>query len=88
MLGYVTVGTNDLERAAAFYDAIAKEMGVGRMMEFPTFIAWGEMDAIACTKSRSKTAAVTKAPRARAGMRTRTGWCSTPAISAIPTATS
>ena len=27
MLGYVTVGTNDLERAAAFYDAIAKEMG-------------------------------------------------------------
>ena len=43
MLGYVTVGTNDLERAATFYDAIAKEMGVGRMMEFPTFIAWGEM---------------------------------------------
>ena len=52
MLGYVTVGTNDLERAAAFYDAIAKEMGVG-MMEFPTFIAWGEMDGapgIAATK--------------------------------------
>ncbi|UVI39771.1 VOC family protein [Qipengyuania spongiae] len=43
MLGYVTVGTNDLERAARFYDAIAAEMGVGRMMEFDTFIAWGEM---------------------------------------------
>lgn len=43
MLGYVTVGTNDLPRAARFYDAIAKEMGVGRMMEFDTFIAWGEM---------------------------------------------
>lgn len=41
MIGYVTVGTNDLERAATFYDAIAKEMGAGRMMEFPTFIAWG-----------------------------------------------
>ena len=44
MLGYVTVGTNDLPKAAKFYDAIAKEMGVGRMMEFDTFIAWGSMD--------------------------------------------
>lgn len=42
MIGYVTLGTSDLQRAAAFYDAIAKEMGVGRMMEYETFIAWGE----------------------------------------------
>ena len=41
MIGYVTLGTNDLERAARFYDAIATEMGVARMMDFPTFIAWG-----------------------------------------------
>jgi len=41
MIGYVTLGTNDLERAAKFYDAIASEMGVGRMMDFETFIAWG-----------------------------------------------
>lgn len=41
MIGYVTVGTNDLARAARFYDAIAAEMGVGRMMEFDNFIAWG-----------------------------------------------
>ncbi|WP_374529198.1 VOC family protein [Novosphingobium sp.] len=41
MIGYVTVGTNDLARAAQFYDAIAAEMGTGRMMEFDTFIAWG-----------------------------------------------
>ena len=41
MIGYVTVGTNDLPRAAKFYDAIAAEMGTGRMMEFDTFIAWG-----------------------------------------------
>jgi catechol 2,3-dioxygenase-like lactoylglutathione lyase family enzyme len=41
MIGYVTVGTNDLERAARFYDPIAAELGVGRMMEFPGFIAWG-----------------------------------------------
>ena len=42
MIGYVTLGTNDLQRAARFYDAIAAEMGIGRMMEFDSFIAWGE----------------------------------------------
>lgn len=41
MIGYVTVGTNDLERAARFYDAIAAELGTSRMMEFDGFIAWG-----------------------------------------------
>jgi predicted lactoylglutathione lyase len=41
MIGYVTLGTNDMTRAAPFYDAIAAEMGVGRMMDFETFIAWG-----------------------------------------------
>ena len=44
MIGYVTLGTNDLARAAVFYDALAAEMGVGRMMDFPTFIAWGKPD--------------------------------------------
>jgi predicted lactoylglutathione lyase len=42
MIGYVTLGTNDLLRAAAFYDAIAKECGVSRMMETEQFIAWGK----------------------------------------------
>lgn len=42
MIGYVTLGTNDLARAAAFYDPIAAEFGVGRMMDFDTFVAWGE----------------------------------------------
>jgi catechol 2,3-dioxygenase-like lactoylglutathione lyase family enzyme len=42
MIGYVTLGTNDLPRASKFYDAIAAEMGTGRMMEFGEFIAWGE----------------------------------------------
>ena len=41
MIGYVTLGTNDLPRAAAFYDAIAAEMGVGRMMEAANYVAWG-----------------------------------------------
>lgn len=47
MIGYVTLGTNDLASNAKFYDAIAKEMGVGRMMEFDSFIAWGEMGGAA-----------------------------------------
>lgn len=42
MIGYVTLGTNDLQKNAPFYDAIAQEMGVGRMMDFDSFIAWGE----------------------------------------------
>lgn len=41
MIGYVTLGTDELPRAARFYDAIAAEMGTGRMMDFETFIAWG-----------------------------------------------
>lgn len=52
MLGYVTLGTNDLKANAPFYDAIAKEMGFGRMMEFDTFIAWGnwEVAGVALTQ--------------------------------------
>lgn len=41
MIGYVTLGTNDLARAAAFYDAIAAELGTPRMFETPHSIAWG-----------------------------------------------
>ncbi|MEQ9314744.1 MAG: VOC family protein [Henriciella sp.] len=42
MIGYVTLGTKDLQAGAKFYDAIFRELGVGRMMEFDEFIAWGE----------------------------------------------
>ena len=41
MIGYVTLGTKDLKRAAAFYDALLKEIGAKRFMESDTFIAWG-----------------------------------------------
>ena len=42
MVGYITLGTRDLARGAKFYDAIAKELGVDRMMETERFIAWGK----------------------------------------------
>ena len=35
MIGYVTVGTNDLERARGFYDALLAELGAKRLMELP-----------------------------------------------------
>lgn len=44
MIGYVTLGTSDLARAAVFYDAIAAELDTPRMMEFDGFIAWGKPD--------------------------------------------
>jgi catechol 2,3-dioxygenase-like lactoylglutathione lyase family enzyme len=34
MLGYVVLGTNDLNRSAAFYDALLAELGAARMMTF------------------------------------------------------
>ncbi len=40
MIGYVTLGTNDLTRAAAFYDELLALLGAKRFMEFDTFIAW------------------------------------------------
>jgi catechol 2,3-dioxygenase-like lactoylglutathione lyase family enzyme len=40
MIGYVTIGTNDLVRAASFYDALLSEMGAKRMMENEQFVAW------------------------------------------------
>ena len=40
MIGYVTLGTNDIERAARFYDPLLAELGAKRFMETETFIAW------------------------------------------------
>jgi len=40
MIGYVTLGTNDLPRAAAFYDGLLGEIGAKRFMETERFIAW------------------------------------------------
>jgi predicted lactoylglutathione lyase len=40
MIGYVTLGTNDIQRAAKFYDALLGEIGAGRFMDFDGFIAW------------------------------------------------
>lgn len=41
MIGYVTVGTNDMARAKAFYDALFAPLGAKRVMELgERFVLW------------------------------------------------
>ena len=40
MIGYVTLGTNDLPRAARFYDALLGALGARRFMEGDREIVW------------------------------------------------
>lgn len=43
MIGYVTLGTADLEKSSAYYDALLGTIGAGRFMEEPDyFIAWAK----------------------------------------------
>ena len=40
MIGYVTLGTNQFEKACEFYDKLLAEIGAGRYMENDSFVAW------------------------------------------------
>lgn len=40
MIGYITLGTNDFEKAVAFYDQLFATIGAGRFLENERFIAW------------------------------------------------
>ncbi len=40
MLGYVTLGTNDVARAAGFYDALLGLFDASRFMETERMVAW------------------------------------------------
>ena len=60
MIGYVTLGTNKRDEAAAFYDALLGTLGAARMMEGETFIAWSTgmgAPAISITKPADGNAA-------------------------------
>ncbi len=54
MIGYVTIGTNDLERAVAFYDELFAVLGARRFMDDPgKFVAWAtvpDQPAISVTR--------------------------------------
>jgi len=42
MIGYTTLGTNDLPKAVAYYDELMKMIGAGRFMEEDSFVAWAK----------------------------------------------
>jgi predicted lactoylglutathione lyase len=44
MIGYVTMGTNDFDKAKVFYDAIAEEMGAAPVMANDGFVLWANAD--------------------------------------------
>jgi len=39
MIGYITLGTNNFEKAVAFYDQLLATIGAGRFLENEQFIA-------------------------------------------------
>jgi catechol 2,3-dioxygenase-like lactoylglutathione lyase family enzyme len=41
MIGYSLLGTNDIDRAKAFYDALFGAIGIGRVFEGPRSCGWG-----------------------------------------------
>ncbi|MCB1643803.1 MAG: VOC family protein [Pseudomonadales bacterium] len=41
MIGYITLGTNDLDRAGRFYDELLAELGARRVMTDPRMLGWG-----------------------------------------------
>jgi len=41
MIGYITLGSNDLQRAGQFYDALLSEIGLRRLMTDTRMLAWG-----------------------------------------------
>lgn len=60
MIGYITVGTNNLEKAVGFYDSLLAVLGAGRMMEEDTFVAWAvaaDKPAFSVTKPNDGNAA-------------------------------
>jgi catechol 2,3-dioxygenase-like lactoylglutathione lyase family enzyme len=42
ILSHVSIGTNQFERAVAFYDAVLPTLGCKRMMEHPGAVAYGK----------------------------------------------
>ena len=65
MIGYVTLGTNDIDKAREYYDALLGSVGATRLMQFGDdvggFTMWGTSwgkPAVAVTRPYNKRAAV------------------------------
>ena len=46
MIGYTCLGTNDLERAGNFYDALMAQLGGSRLKETAAFIAYSSSGGV------------------------------------------
>jgi len=42
LIGYITLGTNNLARAGAFYDALLETLGAKRIMTDDRMLGWGK----------------------------------------------
>lgn len=40
MIGYITLGTNNITKAAEFYDAIFEELGARKVHNYDRFVSW------------------------------------------------
>ena len=61
MIGYVTLGSNDLGKARAYYDDLFGSIGAGRLMEFgENFtlygVSWGVPGVAICTPNNGEAA--------------------------------
>ena len=53
MIGYVTLGTNELAKAAAFYDELFSVIGASRVYEGDNFVAWSTGPGAPAVSSRN-----------------------------------
>lgn len=61
MIGYVTLGSNDLDKARAYYDSLFGSIGAGRLMEFgENFtlygVTWGVPGVAICKPNNGEAA--------------------------------
>lgn len=42
MIGYITLGANDIKLLADFYDSLFAGLNIGRVYTYENFVAWGE----------------------------------------------
>ncbi|WP_185234330.1 VOC family protein [Teredinibacter franksiae] len=40
MIGYITLGSNDVAKAAEFYDPLFKILGARRVYDYDSYVAW------------------------------------------------
>lgn len=46
MIGYLTIGTNDLDRAGKFYDALLATIGIGKLWQHGDMAAVTNRDSV------------------------------------------